>query len=401
MDLFEQTIASEVARAFPYMGPGGPCLTNLHSKNGFRMFGFSLHTLETHSRHANVVVVAFDFSENPQLSESLPQPMSGLRTLTLPIRNGQRHIVLTAEKRYDYAFAICVSEAEEEDFVHVMRWARRDIEIPEFWSWQPAFRIDEQTNKIIGAMSYASALRSFYAAKVLRKHWSDHFEGSCPTELSLGLVRYTEGLPFRRPDGEMVHLPSEQAVKHPALARLSPEWSELGVLISGVREGEPKRVADWEPTDNDLAHSDGLLRVFCENVFQMLHIAHRCLGASFTCEFGSSLTTSNVDAEGWVHDLETFSMPQSMTVNQDSEERVIFGDDVSQQDQLEDLTLAIELVLCICGKLGIVDRRSYLDLAYRKYAQAKDTGPMPSSLDLSSPSSVARAFAETSPNWGA
>lgn len=401
MNPFERSIALELMQAFPSLqGAGLPPLTELKSKNGTHIYGFSIHTHESPPTKANLLILACDLKANPRFPESLPQPIEGLKSITLPVDGETYCQILKARMTRDYFFALCLSEAEAETFVRVMRWSRRAEAVPEFWDWQPAFQIDEATNKIIGAMTYDSALRSFYGAKELCEHWKNTFEGACPTEVGIGVVQYTEGLPFYRPDGTQVNLPSEQAIKHPALLKLSPAWAELGALFSGVREGEPERLAHWVPTGNDLAAPRAFIQTFCHNAFRLLHVAHRCIGGSFTSEFGSSLTTSNVDAEGWVHDLETFSMPRALTVGEGPKMRRVFGDEVPREQQLEDILLGVELIYFLTAKLGYGDLQVSLRLAYAEYAQ----GPVAmaaqlSELDSGAPERIVRVFADRLDQW--
>src|SRR5919205_1986807 len=216
MNLFQQTIASEVAKELPWMPPSGPELTELHSENGFHIFGFSLHTLEGESIGVNFIVVALDFVVNPGRRASFSDSHLNARMMDLPIEGDKSYLVLEARRENDFAFWLCVPESHVEKFNKLMRflraWSRKhggireDLpeDAPDFYHWRPEFQIDEKTNKIVGAMSFKACLRSYYGARVLRECWEKVFAEGCPTEFTMGFAKYTEGLPFIRPDGKRV-----------------------------------------------------------------------------------------------------------------------------------------------------------------------------------------------------
>lgn len=377
MSLFHEAITAAVAERLERslrLPTGLLHLAELHSRGGYAIYGFSLFSKTDPSLSVDLVVLAWDFVRDPSFQRSFDEMCGHAEQVTQLNLEGELHAVLDAHRQDDLGLLICVSEKQSNTFVKLLRTLRAsfqggEVEVPEFFHWQPGICYDQATNKVIGAATLDSCLRCFHAGQAFHEAWPRVFDTPCPTPLPIGLVDYKDRVPFWRPDGTQEWIEADRAFTHPDLRNAPKEWRRLGGLVLGLAENDV-RLAEWIPDGLTREAPHAALDTFCRNVFGMIHVAHRFLNGSFTCAFGSALTVSNVGPRGDLYDLETFT--SALPLQKDG--RMIFGDIVREEDQIEDLVVGLELIALYCSRVGLdATATGVYRLAYETYT-AKRAG---------------------------
>jgi hypothetical protein len=276
----------------------------------------------------------------------------------------------------DLGILLCVDENNRDEFSEIMRLLKSQMPLDEervkFWELIPGITYDRDSNKIIGAMTLSSALREYASAQALSHHWALEYDTPCPVPFVLGIIKITE-IPFYDQTGNLVRkVPLTEAFTHPLLQEIPEEWRRLGGVITGLTDiDEDARLADWMPNDESKTELNLQITNFALRISRLIKIAHKYLGGTFSSEYASALTSTNVSPSGVVQDLETFVSTMEWTIQGYEDFNLSLGGQVHSKYQFLDLELMIELIAEYSLKIDFEqkDLKRYLQIAYEQYTE--------------------------------
>lgn len=375
MSLLAQVATNAIRDAFPYIvNPPTQLVpfTSVSSMNGFHVLDFPFGSPDL---TCNIRLLAHDFHLRPDTTAHF-RGKGQIRPGSTVTYNDVEFEIFHVVERDGFGFLFCLDELNGKRFVKLMRLARgvKDGATEEeeaFTRLTPGIVYDRNTNKIVGAMSFKDAQREFYACQALSVFWERRFESKCPVPLAIGIIEL-KTIPFYDASGKLIEIPCEKAFTHTALQHIPLEWRQLGSIIFGVSSDENYRLSDWkyDPQTDDFAEG---MQQFVTLIGRLVNVAHQDLGGTFSNDYASALTSTNVCQNGTVEDLETFFSGIKWPSSEDDTFNLSEGAPVSECNQLLDLTLLVELVLEYANKNPTQTIESvtptYLNLLYQEYTE--------------------------------